>query len=347
MLTSLNHHFEQTQNGVFAYGGAPSVAAAASFSNHTPMDAEMEVEDDIQDMRTHSNQENNFNFANTQLPNHTQQPFTMAPSALPVTHHHHNHHSQQPQHVQHHQPHRSNSLQSHPLDVSSKRPHQTSHFSSSVKPVCPQNGDDDDQDDAYEEDDDDDEDDLDDLDEQIVHQMLINTTPDNQQAIRLLLSGFSACASETIRYLIEEERMPANSPVLLALVQHLKMQETLLIVSCLRTQHLLAQQQQPHQMPQALKPTDLSGPNDAKKPCPLTPPVQPTQFPPPPLQQTSSQPLTSTPVNSSNASTAKPFEKMDNRNSCSTGANSSFSFPAINRQLFSNNAFNDSGFAEQ
>lgn len=312
MTNSFNHHHDQhTHNSGFVF------ESASTFSAHTPMDAEMEVEDDIQDMGTQSNQENNFNFPNTHF--NSSQSHQM-PSSVPPT-------------LEHHQ--RLQPLHSQQLfDANSKRLH--SNLSQSAKQTIKEHensfrNNDEDGDDAYdEEDDEDDLDDLDELDEQIVQQMLLNTTPENQQAIRLLLSGFSACASETVRYLIEEERMPTNSPVLLALVQHLKMQETMLIVSCLRTQHLFAQQQQQQQSQMSqLSATSMSSNNKSH-----TPSMQPTQL----------QPLTSTPVNSLNAGATKTLE--DNRNSSSTDANT-FDFTAINRQLFSNNTFNDSGFSEQ
>ena len=113
----------------------------------------------------------------------------------------------------------------------------------------PTEEDDDPDDSEYDEDDeDDDEDDLDELDEQMMHQMIVNASPDSQNVIKLIISGYNACASETLRYLIEEENLPAHSPTMIGLIQHLKMQETMLIMSCLRTQQfqqqLIAQQQQ-------------------------------------------------------------------------------------------------------
>lgn len=169
--------------------------------------------------------------------------------------------------------------------------------------------------DCEEEDEDDDFDDLDDVDEQMVQQMLLSATPENQQAIRLLLSGYSACASETIRYLVEEEQMSPNSPMLLALVQHLKMQETLLIISCLRTQHMLAQQQQANALL-------TSQPN---------------------LHSTAT--VASTNSNNSKKDASKTNVTSSNHSLNDTTTVSGFNL--INRPQFQNTDFNDSGFEEQ
>jgi hypothetical protein len=124
-----------------------------------------------------------------------------------------------------------------------------------------------------------DEDDFDELDEQMMRQMMMNASPDSQNVIKLIISGYSACASETLRYLIEEENLPANSPTLIGLIKHLKMQETMLIMNCLRTQHLqqqlIAQQQQLLQQ-QAQQQSSATTPLSAQ---PTTTPAAQTQMP--------------------------------------------------------------------
>jgi len=77
--------------------------------------------------------------------------------------------------------------------------------------------------------------------------MMLSAAPEVQNIIKLIVSGFSACATETLRFLVEEENLPVNSPVMVGLIDHLKTQETMLIVNCLRTQQyqqqLIKQQQ--------------------------------------------------------------------------------------------------------
>lgn len=105
------------------------------------------------------------------------------------------------------------------------------------------------EDESYDEDDEDydEEDDLDDYDEHLVQEMMLSAAPEVQNIIKLIISGFSACATETLRYLVEEENLGVNSPIMVGLIDHLKTQETMLIVNCLRTQQYQAQLIKQHQ----------------------------------------------------------------------------------------------------
>lgn len=353
MMTHFNP-FES--NACFATNNALSHANQATGGQ---MDAEMEVEEMQPDTResTYTNHPTAHVFLNSSTVQNSVHPIQanfmcQSNSNAQLL-------QQQPQHLN--AQHSQMMLSSQQSEFKVKAKHsgtmlqntQHAFHSHSLAAKLPANGSEEDDDDAYEEDeeddeadddddDDDDYDDLDDLDEQMVQQMLLSASAENQQAIRLLLSGYSACASETIRYLIEEERMSPNSPVLMALVQHLKMQETLLIVSCLRTQHMLAQQQAATGLTEQPPPFNSLSPSTSTSNASTTTPSQTSAG----LAATTL--LTSTPVNAFNVAPNNVKKGMPIAPANSSISSHTFEFQATNRQLFaSNNPFNDSGFVEQ
>lgn len=350
-------HFSQF-NGFAQGAGFPQSAGFPQAPAHS-QDAEMEVEE---------SGEQPMHSLHSQIPAQHQQPH---PSQLAPQHPQQLQQLQQPTHLQpaHLQPTQLQpaGAQHAVQDLRTKRSLYMQQASVGGKPLLDDELDDDDEDDDDDDDDayDDDEDD-DELDAQLVEQMLEQTSAENRQAIRLLLSGFSACASETVRYLIEEERMAPDSPVLLGLVQHLKMQQTMLIVSCLRTQEMFAQQQQAqqqHLQQQAAATAAAAGtqPKLPARPLQQQPPSglpsgsQPTlpahpqlasapaQQPfatkmhcprTPPLTLGQLQPLTSTPVPGDFQAAGAPHPQGFN------------GFAQTSRQLFAGGNFNDSGFSE-
>lgn len=54
-----------------------------------------------------------------------------------------------------------------------------------------------------------------------------------EEAMQYFCSGFSTCAKEAIRYLVEEEGLSRNDPFVAGLNQHLVLQETFYLLQCL------------------------------------------------------------------------------------------------------------------
>lgn len=56
-----------------------------------------------------------------------------------------------------------------------------------------------------------------------------------QEAMQMFCSGFNACSQEAVRYLIEEEGLSPTDPFVVALHQHLLLQETYYLLQCIAT----------------------------------------------------------------------------------------------------------------
>jgi hypothetical protein len=59
---------------------------------------------------------------------------------------------------------------------------------------------------------------------------------DFEEAMQIFCTGFGQCAREAIRYLIEDEGLAANDPIVVGLKQHLVLQETYFLLQSLNYQ---------------------------------------------------------------------------------------------------------------